>query len=126
MRFVVQGSLRWGAARPGLDGALRTGLAAGAVLPGPRTGLLALQHAAGGGLAHLGRTVEAAAVLGQWQQQCGSGAPRAYLDHGDTLPGPEFNRMRHSLRLVVWLKAERGRCGQSAIKPKRFTTSADL
>ena len=51
-------------------------------------------------LAHLGRTVEAATVLGEWQRQCGSGAPRAHLDHGDTVPGPEFDRMRDGLRLA--------------------------
>lgn len=51
-------------------------------------------------LAHLGRTVEAAAVLGEWQRQCGSEAPRAHLDHGNTLPGPEFDRMRDGLRLA--------------------------
>lgn len=51
-------------------------------------------------LAHLGRITEAAAALGEWQRQCGVGAPRAHLDHGDTVPGPEFDRMRDGLRLA--------------------------
>ncbi len=51
-------------------------------------------------LAHLGRMAEAAAALADWQEQCGPGAPQDYLDRGDTVPGPEFDRMREGLRLA--------------------------
>ena len=51
-------------------------------------------------LAHLGRIAEAAAALAEWQQQCGFGAPQDYLDQGDTVPGPEFDRLREGLRLA--------------------------
>ncbi|MBI5720390.1 MAG: winged helix-turn-helix domain-containing protein [Burkholderiales bacterium] len=51
-------------------------------------------------LAHLGRIKEAAAARAEWQQQCGIGAPQDYLDHGDTVPGPEFDRLREGLRLA--------------------------
>ena len=51
-------------------------------------------------LAHLGRIAEAAAALADWRAQCGHEAPQNYLDRGDTLPGPEYDRMRDGLRLA--------------------------
>ena len=51
-------------------------------------------------LAHLGRITEAAAALADWRAQCGHEAPQNYLDRGDTLPGPEYDRMRNGLRLA--------------------------
>ena len=51
-------------------------------------------------LAHLGRIPEAAAALAEWRAQCGFDAPQAYLDHGETLPGPEFDRMSEGLHLA--------------------------
>ena len=51
-------------------------------------------------LAHLGRITEAAAALAEWRQQYGAGAPQEYLDTGEKLPGPEFDRMREGLRLA--------------------------
>ena len=51
-------------------------------------------------LAHLGRIKEAAAARAEWRQQCGFGAPQDYLDHGDTVPGSEFDRLRDGLRLA--------------------------
>ena len=51
-------------------------------------------------LAHLGRIKEAAAIRAEWQQQCGIGAPQDYVDQGDTVPGPEFDRLRDGLRLA--------------------------
>ena len=51
-------------------------------------------------LAHLGRSSEAATALAEMRQQCGFGAPQDYLDRGDTVPGPEFERMREGLRLA--------------------------
>jgi adenylate cyclase len=51
-------------------------------------------------LAHLGRLTEAAAALAEWREQCGFGAPQDYLDHGDTVRGPEFDRLRDGLRLA--------------------------
>ena len=50
-------------------------------------------------LAHLG-CIQEAAALAEWQQQCGVGAPQDYLDHGDTVAGPEFDRLRVGLRLA--------------------------
>lgn len=49
-------------------------------------------------LAHLGRITEAAAALADWRAQCGHEAPQNYLDRGDKLPGPEFDRLRDGLR----------------------------
>ena len=51
-------------------------------------------------LAHLGRGAEAATALAEWRQRCGFSAPQDYLDRGDTVPGPEFDRMREGLRLT--------------------------
>ena len=51
-------------------------------------------------LAHLGRSADAAAALAEWRQQCGFSAPQDYLDRGDTVPGPEFDRMREGLGLA--------------------------
>jgi adenylate cyclase len=51
-------------------------------------------------LAHLGRLTEAAATLAEWRAQCGFDAPQAYLDHGETVPGPEFDRLREGLWLA--------------------------
>ena len=51
-------------------------------------------------LAHLGRIAEAAEVLADWRAQCGFSAPQDYLDRGDTMPGPEFDRIREGLRLA--------------------------
>ena len=51
-------------------------------------------------LAHLGRIAEAEVALAEWRHQCGVGAPQDYLDRGDTVPGPEFDRMLGGLRLA--------------------------
>jgi TolB-like protein len=51
-------------------------------------------------LAHLGRIAEAAEVMADWRAQCGVGAPQDYLDRGDTVAGPEFDRIREGLRLA--------------------------
>ena len=51
-------------------------------------------------LGHLGRITEAADVLSAWRAQCGFNAPQEYLDHGETIAGPEFDRMREGLRLA--------------------------
>jgi hypothetical protein len=51
-------------------------------------------------LAHLGLIPQAEAALAQWREQCGFGAPQDYLDNGETLPGPEFDRLRAGLRLA--------------------------
>ncbi len=51
-------------------------------------------------LAHLGRIGEASSTLTDWQQQCGVGAPRTFLDQHEKLPGPEFDRLREGLRLA--------------------------
>lgn len=51
-------------------------------------------------LAHLGRIEEAQTAMADWRAQCGFDSPQNYLDRGDTVPGPEFDRMRDGLRLA--------------------------